>query len=235
MIQQCCIFVYYNNSYINPPAKYEIGIIFHYDMFFKTPVSIGPLVSVCGCPSICLSVCLFVCPSVGLSVFCLTVCLPVYLSFCLSFNTSVCLYLCLLFSYLPTSLSIQPSDCLSVCLFICLYVQSVYLSDCLRLSVCLSIFCLSACSDEGLTLETSAKHYIPQAKNIPCQPLLIKPEICPEMHAIVNIANIADIQQKSQISQNYSSERLRTSQLSECFIGTILNSRKRQSLDENQI
>ena len=26
-------------------------------------------------------------------------------------------------------------------------------------------------SDEGLTLETSAKHYIPQAKNIPYQPL----------------------------------------------------------------
>ena len=29
--------------------------------------------------------------------------------------------------------------------------------------------------DEGLTLETSAKHYIPQAKNIPYQHLLIKP------------------------------------------------------------
>ena len=33
------------------------------------------------------------------------------------------------------------------------------------------------CSDEGLTLETSAKHHIPQAKNIPYQPLLIKPLI----------------------------------------------------------
>ena len=30
-------------------------------------------------------------------------------------------------------------------------------------------------ADEGLTLETSAKHHIPQAKNIPYQPLLIKP------------------------------------------------------------
>ena len=26
------------------------------------------------------------------------------------------------------------------------------------------------CSDEGLTLETSAKHHIPQATNIPYQP-----------------------------------------------------------------
>ena len=33
----------------------------------------------------------------------------------------------------------------------------------------------SVCSDEGLTLETSAKHHIPQATNIPYQPLLIKP------------------------------------------------------------
>ena len=31
------------------------------------------------------------------------------------------------------------------------------------------------CSDEGLALETSATHYNPQAKNIPYQPLLIKP------------------------------------------------------------
>ena len=31
------------------------------------------------------------------------------------------------------------------------------------------------CSDEGLTLETSSKHHIPQATNIPYQPLLIKP------------------------------------------------------------
>ena len=33
----------------------------------------------------------------------------------------------------------------------------------------------NVCPDEGLTLETSAKHHIPQAKNIPYQPLLIKP------------------------------------------------------------
>ena len=33
----------------------------------------------------------------------------------------------------------------------------------------------AVCSNEGLTLETSAKHHIPQAKNIPYQPLLIKP------------------------------------------------------------
>ena len=30
------------------------------------------------------------------------------------------------------------------------------------------------CSDEGLTLEISAAHHIPQAKNIPYQPWLIK-------------------------------------------------------------
>ena len=28
-------------------------------------------------------------------------------------------------------------------------------------------FCVGVCSDEGLTLETSAAHHIPQAKNIP--------------------------------------------------------------------
>ena len=42
-----------------------------------------------------------------------------------------------------------------------------------------SVWCLadvlSVCSDEGLTLEASAKHHIPQATNIPYQPLLIKP------------------------------------------------------------
>ena len=32
----------------------------------------------------------------------------------------------------------------------------------------------SVCSHEGLTLQTSAKHHIPQAKNILYQPLLIK-------------------------------------------------------------
>ena len=35
-----------------------------------------------------------------------------------------------------------------------------------------SNFAPSVCSDEGQTLETSAKHHIPQAKNIPFQPLL---------------------------------------------------------------
>ena len=30
-------------------------------------------------------------------------------------------------------------------------------------------------NEKGLTLETSAKHPIPQTKNIPYQPLLIKP------------------------------------------------------------
>ena len=34
--------------------------------------------------------------------------------------------------------------------------------------VCLSP--VAVCSDEGLTLETSAKHHIPQATNIPYQP-----------------------------------------------------------------
>ena len=33
----------------------------------------------------------------------------------------------------------------------------------------------SVCSDEGLVLEMSAIRQIPQAKNIPFQPLLIKP------------------------------------------------------------
>ena len=32
------------------------------------------------------------------------------------------------------------------------------------------------CSDKGLMLETSAKHHIPLVKNIPYQPLLIKPK-----------------------------------------------------------
>ena len=41
----------------------------------------------------------------------------------------------------------------------------------------------SVCSDERLTLETSAKHYIPQAKNIPYQPLLIKPIFSVLAHA----------------------------------------------------
>ena len=41
--------------------------------------------------------------------------------------------------------------------------------------VCLSPVRHGFCSDEGLTLETSAKHHIPQATNIPCQSLLIKP------------------------------------------------------------
>ena len=41
----------------------------------------------------------------------------------------------------------------------------------------------SVCSDKGLTLETSAKHQIPQAKNIPYQPLLIKPIFSVLAHA----------------------------------------------------
>ena len=39
------------------------------------------------------------------------------------------------------------------------------------------------CYDEGLTLNTSAKHHIPQAKNIPYQPLLIKPIFSVLAHA----------------------------------------------------
>ena len=35
---------------------------------------------------------------------------------------------------------------------------------------CETILGLTVCSDEGLTLETSAKHHIPQATNIPYQP-----------------------------------------------------------------
>ena len=41
----------------------------------------------------------------------------------------------------------------------------------------------AVCSDEGLTLETSAKHHIPQATNIPYQPLLIKPIFSVLAHA----------------------------------------------------
>ena len=42
---------------------------------------------------------------------------------------------------------------------------------------------LNDCSDEGLTFETSAKHHIPQATNIPYQPLLIKPVFSVLAHA----------------------------------------------------
>ena len=41
----------------------------------------------------------------------------------------------------------------------------------------ISVFFSQNCTqnpDEGITLETSATHHIPQAKNIPYQPLLIK-------------------------------------------------------------
>ena len=41
----------------------------------------------------------------------------------------------------------------------------------------------AVCSDEGLTLETSAKHHIPQATNIPYQPLFIKPIFSVLVHA----------------------------------------------------
>ena len=41
--------------------------------------------------------------------------------------------------------------------------------------VCLSPVGYGVCSDKELTLETSAKHHISQATNIPYQPLLIKP------------------------------------------------------------
>ena len=34
----------------------------------------------------------------------------------------------------------------------------------------LDLYIYGVCSDEGLTLETSAKHHIPQATNIPYQP-----------------------------------------------------------------
>ena len=48
--------------------------------------------------------------------------------------------------------------------------------------VAFGIWCLADVSSVSpsseLTLETSAKHYIPQATNIPYQPLLIKPTIC---------------------------------------------------------
>ena len=41
----------------------------------------------------------------------------------------------------------------------------------------------SVCSDEGLTFETSAKHHIPQASNIPYPRLLIKPVFSVLTHA----------------------------------------------------
>ena len=56
--------------------------------------------------------------------------------------------------------------------------------------VACGIWCLAdvssvipSCSDEGLTLETPAKHHIPQATNIPYQPLLIKPIFSVLAHA----------------------------------------------------
>ena len=62
--------------------------------------------------------------------------------------------------------------CLSVFTSVCLSEFSFSTAGLYRsfLSVCLFV-----CSDEELTLETSAAHHIPQAKNIPYQPLLIKP------------------------------------------------------------
>ena len=42
---------------------------------------------------------------------------------------------------------------------------------------------VTVCSDEGLTLETSANHHIPQATNMPYQPLLIKPIFSVLAHA----------------------------------------------------
>ena len=60
----------------------------------------------------------------------------------------------------------------------------VILIDTARLVLKKLVFCVGKyaeyrfdqhCSDEWLTLETSAKHHIPQATNIPYQPLLIKP------------------------------------------------------------
>ena len=41
---------------------------------------------------------------------------------------------------------------------------------------------MSVCSDEGLTLETSAKHHIPQATNIPYQPCWSNPY---KMHSVL--------------------------------------------------
>ena len=46
------------------------------------------------------------------------------------------------------------------------------------LRLCSGVFKGADCSDEGLKLGTSATHHIPQAKNIPYQPLLIKPVFC---------------------------------------------------------
>ena len=41
----------------------------------------------------------------------------------------------------------------------------------------------AVCSDEGQKFETSADHHIPKAKNIPYQPLLIKPVFSVLAHA----------------------------------------------------
>ena len=38
---------------------------------------------------------------------------------------------------------------------------------------CLADILSGVCSDKGLTLETSSKHHIPQAKNILYQPFLV--------------------------------------------------------------
>ena len=54
---------------------------------------------------------------------------------------------------------------------------------CLAKVSSVSPFVGADCSDEGLTLKTSAKHHIPQAKNIQYQPLLIKPIFSVLAHA----------------------------------------------------
>ena len=64
-------------------------------------------------------------------------------------------------------------------------VSSVSPSSEQTLELFLEQFCSDerVCSNEGPTLETSAKHHIPQATNIPYQPLLIKPIFSVLAHA----------------------------------------------------
>ena len=157
------------------------------------------------CPSFCLSIrlsvflsfCLFVCLSV-----CLFICLSsICLSVCLSVSLSVYLFLCMFFDFMSSRLSvtclpkvfrsIHVSVCLLVFLFfvspsVCAFILSLYIwlsfcrpiclpVNCLRVSLCLSLFylstglssCLSVCLSFGsvcpsvcLSLSIFIKHSV---------------------------------------------------------------------------
>ena len=117
----------------------------------------------------CLSVCLPVC----LSLLSVSSCLSAFLS-----DLSKCLRLSVCFSDCPSVYGFDQQGMIW-------YVYRPYGIWCLAdvSSVSPSSEQTAVCSDEGLTLETSAKHHIPQATNLPYQPLLIKPIFSVLAHA----------------------------------------------------